>query len=279
MASNSVSVELYESKNISTATLKSDKAEWTLQSSSVNHAVSELAEVLPLVLNSFWRRSETRCVLICKPDSNLLKAINRAVSREINVDTCEIWEQDKLILKAPQSSLRSDVSRTFSSDIEQKIGGYASLDVILQTNVGQLAPDIAWWIVKPPRDRRFHPLRIGNSLELPDLWIEIAVNVGEDQRIAKEKMFSLRQHYADSIVFLLFVLPGDLTNTCLQRIHFNSAALPLANHQTHALRIQSASAGPYIRLWRIGLGGMKAITFVSSETNISPLILELVLPK
>ena len=49
-------------------------------------------------------------------------------------------------------------------------------------------------------------------------------------------------------MFLLFVLPGD---TCLQRIHFNSAADPLAN-QTHALRIQSASEGPYIRLWRIG---------------------------
>jgi hypothetical protein len=53
------------------------------------------------------------------------------------------------------------------------------------------------------------------------------------------------------MVFLLFVLPAELNNTCLQRIHFNSAAVPLVN-QTHAQRMQSASVGPYIRLWRIG---------------------------
>jgi hypothetical protein len=94
-------------------------------------------------------------------------------------------------------------------------------------------------------------LRTGNLLELPNLWIAIAVNVGEDARIATQKIFSLRQHYGDSIAFLLFVFPGDFTNACLQRIRVNSAILPLAN-QTHAQRKQNLSGGPYIRLWRIG---------------------------
>jgi hypothetical protein len=92
---------------------------------------------------------------------------------------------------------------------------------------------------------------MGNLLQLPDLWIEIAVNIGEDQRIATEKISRLRQHYHDSIFFLFFVLPGELTNDCLQRIRFQSAIVPLSN-QAPAKRIQSASVGPYIRLWRIG---------------------------
>ena len=221
----------YESKClISSSSLK---AEWTLESSNAKHVLQELAEVLPNILDSFWRKSGTRYVLICKPDSNLLKAVNKAVSKDIDVDTCEIWDGDKLILSV-HSSLKSDVARAFANDIEAK---NAAEEVSLQTNVGHLIPDVAWWIVRPSRE---HPLRVGNLLQLPDLWIEIAVNIGKDQRIATDKISSLRQHYHDSIVFLLFILPGELTNDCYQRIRFQLAIVPLAN-QAPAKRIQSAS--------------------------------------
>jgi hypothetical protein len=89
-----------ESKGlISSGSFNSYKAEWTLQSSNATHAVQELAEVLPNLFDSFWRKSGTRYALICKPDSNLLKAVNKSVSKEIDVDTCEIWDGDKLIVE------------------------------------------------------------------------------------------------------------------------------------------------------------------------------------
>jgi hypothetical protein len=191
-----------------------------------------VAKILPIVLDSYWRKSGTRFVLICKPYAKLLHAINRAVSQEIGVGTCEIWKEDKLMLKAPQSLIKSDVAHLFASDIEHKIGGHVGTDAILQTNAWQLAPDIAWWYVRPPRDRRLYPLRVGNLLKLPNLWIEIADNFGEDVKIATENIFRLRQQYYDSIVFLLLVLLGELTNACLRRIDFNSTVLPFFRSDT-----------------------------------------------
>jgi hypothetical protein len=34
-------------------------------------------------------------VLICKPNPELIKAVSRAISKSVGVDTCEIWGDDK----------------------------------------------------------------------------------------------------------------------------------------------------------------------------------------
>jgi hypothetical protein len=47
------------------------------------------------------------------------------------------------------------------------------------------------------------------------------------------------------------VLPREPTQNCIHRTEFNSPILPFAE-QSQARRLQSASIGPYIRLWNIG---------------------------
>jgi hypothetical protein len=86
---------------------------------------------------------------ICKPNPELIKAVSRAISKSVGEDTCEIWGDDKIIIKALQSGIKSLIAVAFINHLKQNLGGCATSDTIMQTNVGQLAPYVAWWIVKP----------------------------------------------------------------------------------------------------------------------------------
>jgi hypothetical protein len=227
-----------------------DKAEWIIYSSSVIEAAGEVSAVLPAIRDSFWSKSGSRIVLVFHSDPKVLKAVNRAVAEEVGVETNEIWGNDKVILKLTQSALRSDAVGALQEHLTRNLGGYTASDCILRTAAGELAPDVGWWTRRPSRERRQHPLRAGNEMELPNLWIEIAGNIGEDIRIANEKIWSLREHSRDSMVLLLLVLPEEFTNACMQRIGFDDAVVH-ADMQTLAPRIQTTASGPYIRLWRI----------------------------
>jgi hypothetical protein len=50
-------------------------------------------------------------------------------------------ETTKIIIKALQSGIKSLIAVAFINHLKQNLGGCATSDTIMQTNVGQLAPD------------------------------------------------------------------------------------------------------------------------------------------
>jgi len=174
--------------------------------------------------------------------------------------TADVFE---LIFKVPQSGVKADLSFKYCIDVDSYFA-YAGQDLIMCTDRGDKAPDVAGWTTLPTKMQRSMPLAQGSLLPPPNFWMEIAYN-GDDREKAQNKIENVLVPQVglmcSCVLIVLQRVPSDTYEKRMGRIDAQSIVQPLSDETRPAQPVQASAEqvvtprpryAPYIGCWPAG---------------------------
>ncbi len=137
-----------------------------------------------------------------------------------------VWEggcestADYLFFKAPSTNEGSNLVR-LAADIEEAAPEFsvASVDSILPIGNQTKASDVVFWHHSPTTEQLLHPLSQQSLCPLPNLWIELFIDVPNDRSRSLEKIREfVNPNCGATCATLAIGIPNAITETMRQRI-------------------------------------------------------------
>jgi hypothetical protein len=158
---------------------------------------------------------------------------------------------DYLFFEAPQSAKKGQISGRLFAEIEAAgpEDSACSQDAILPIGNRTKAPDVVFWRNGPTDEQLLHPLAQASLCPLPNLWIELFINVTEDRSKALDKIrdFVIPNCGATCAV-LAIGIPSAFTEAMRRRIRKSEPTI----EPTTPAEVEEGGrplASPYVGYW------------------------------
>ncbi len=140
-----------------------------------------------------------------------------------------------------------------AADIEEAAPEFsvASVDSILPIGNQTKASDVVFWHHSPTTEQLLHPLSQQSLCPLPNLWIELFIDVPNDRSRSLEKIREfVNPNCGATCATLAIGIPNAITETMRQRIGKNDPPI----HPTIAAEAVDGRpwASPFIGYWPLG---------------------------